>query len=225
MKRTKDPVKKDTTSQVEPQTRKCIGYLRVSTASQDTDKNQADILAYANTHNFGQVTFLSETVSGATSWKNRELNSLVESLNQDDILIVPELSRLGRSLVNVLELLNTLSLKRVKVYSVKENFQLNGDDLTSKVMRTMFGLFAEIERDLIRARTIEGLAAAREKGHIGGRRPGIRPSKLDPHKEEIVSMLKRGITQKYIAEHFKISQPGLHFWLNRHGLTDIKPEH
>ena len=85
-------------------------------------------------------------------------------MSEGDILIVPELSRLGRSLVEVLEVLNELKDKGVKVFSVKENFQLNGDDIQSKVMRTMLGLFAEIERDLISARTKEGLAAAKASG-------------------------------------------------------------
>lgn len=123
---------------------KVIGYLRVSTVDQDSAKNEADILKFANTHNFGKVEFVSEKVSGTTSWKKRKLFDVVQSMMEGDILIVPELSRLGRSLVNVLDVLNELSNRKVKVYSVKEAFQLNGDDMQSKVMRTMLSLFAEI---------------------------------------------------------------------------------
>ena len=124
-----------------------IGYLRVSTIDQDTEKNEAALLKFANQKDFGKVTFRSEKVSGIKSWKKRELFTIVEGMEAGDIMIVPELSRLGRSLVDVLDVLNVLKDKQVKVYSVKENFQLNGDDMQSKMMRTMLSLFAEIERD------------------------------------------------------------------------------
>jgi DNA invertase Pin-like site-specific DNA recombinase len=120
--------------------RQIIGYLRVSTIDQDTEKNKAAVLDFANAKGFiGKVEFVEEKISGLKSWKKRKLNDLVQSMQAGDILIVPELSRLGRSLVEVLEVLNTLKDKGVKVYSVKENFQLNGDDMQSKVMRTMLG--------------------------------------------------------------------------------------
>ncbi|HKM39208.1 MAG TPA: recombinase family protein, partial [bacterium] len=172
---------------------KIYGYLRVSTIDQDTEKNKAAILSFANSKGFlGRVEFVEEKVSGLKSWKKRKLKDLVESMSEGDILIVPELSRLGRSLVEVLEVLNELKDKGVKVFSVKENFQLNGDDIQSKVMRTMLGLFAEIERDLISARTKEGLAAAKASGKRLGRPKGPGKSKLDKFKPEIVALLKNG---------------------------------
>ncbi len=148
-------------------------YLRVSTIDQDTAKNKADILNFANAKGFlGKVEFIEEQVSGLTSWKKRKLYHLTQSMNKGDVLLVPELSRLGRSLVEVLEVLNALKDKGVSVYSVKEDFKLNDDGIQSKVMRTMLGLFAEIERDLISARTKEGLAAAKESGKKLGRPKG-----------------------------------------------------
>jgi len=82
---------------------KIYGYLRVSTIDQDTEKNKAAILSFANSKGFlGQVEFVEEKVSGLKSWKKRKLKDLVESMSEGDILIVPELSRLGRSLVEVL---------------------------------------------------------------------------------------------------------------------------
>ena len=179
---------------------KVIGYLRVSTVDQDTNKNEADILKFANAHDFGKVEFVSEKISGITSWKKRKLFDVVQSLHAGDVLIVPELSRLGRSLVDVLDVLNDLSKKQVKVYSVKEAFQLNGDDMQSKVMRTMLSLFAEIERDLISARTKDGLQAARAEGRIGGRPKGIGKSKLDKHETEIIALMKNGSQRQFIAK-------------------------
>ena len=90
---------------------KTIAYLRVSTIDQDVEKNKADILQYANAKDFGQVSFVEEKVSGMLSWKKRKLAQVVEDLKAGDILIVPELSRVGRSLVEVLEVLE----KRVVV--------------------------------------------------------------------------------------------------------------
>jgi DNA invertase Pin-like site-specific DNA recombinase len=207
------------------QSKKVIGYIRVSTIDQDPEKNKADILKFANNNGFnGKVNFVTEKVSGATSWHNRKLSDLVEELSPNDIIIVPELSRLGRSLSDILELLKILSDKKVRVFSVKENFQLNGQDMQSKVMRTMLGLFAEIERDLISQRTKEGLEAAREKGVKLGRPKGPGKSKLDPHKDEILELLKNGSTKKFIAERFDTTPANLYNWLNKNGYNDIKPK-
>lgn len=203
---------------------KVIGYLRVSTLDQDTEKNEADVRSYANKMDFGRVEFVSEKVSGAKSWKKRKLATVVNELNAGDILIVPELSRLGRSLIEVLEVLNVLKDKSVKVYSVKENFQLNGDDTQSKVMRTMLGLFAEIERDLIIARTKEGLQFARAKGQVLGRPKGIGKSRLDEHREEIVALIKTGSSKTYIAEKYGVNRVTLWHWLDRNGLDTLKPQ-
>jgi DNA invertase Pin-like site-specific DNA recombinase len=201
---------------------KIIGYIRVSTVDQDTQKNEADILKFANNRDFGQVEFMSEKISGLKSWKKRKLFEVVTSLNEGDILIVPELSRLGRSLSDVLDVLNKLTEKKVRVYSVKENFQLNGIDMPSKVMRTMLGLFAEIERDLISYRTKEGLHAARSKGKILGRPKGPGKSRLDPFKPEIIALLKNGAKKNFIAKRYGITPPNLLNWLKRHNLDDIR---
>lgn len=204
--------------------RQIIGYLRVSTIDQDTEKNKAAVLDFANAKGFiGKVEFVEEKISGLKSWKKRKLNDLVQSMQAGDILIVPELSRLGRSLVEVLEVLNTLKDKGVKVYSVKENFQLNGDDMQSKVMRTMLGLFAEIERDLISARTKEGLAAAKASGKRLGRPRGPGKSKLDGFRPEIEALLKNGSRKNFVAQRYGVTPATLSNWLKKHGLDSIQP--
>ena len=202
-----------------------FGYLRVSTIDQDTQKFKSEILSFANSKGFlGRVEFVEEKISGLKSWKKRKLNDLVQSMAGNDILIVPELSRLGRSLVEVLEVLNELTKKEVMVYSVKENFQLNGSDLQSKVMRTMLGLFAEIERDLISARTKEGLQSARLKGRQLGRPKGPGKSKLDEHKIEIEALLRNGSRKIFIAQRFGVTPATLTNWLKRHSLDKLKPK-
>jgi DNA invertase Pin-like site-specific DNA recombinase len=198
---------------------KVIGYLRVSTVEQDTDKNEAAVLRFANTHQFGKVQFISEKISGTTSWKNRKLAQAVESMNPGDILIVPEMSRLGRSTLDILTVLDVLTKKGVKVYSVKENFQINGDEIQSKVMRNMLGLFSEIERDLISQRTKEGLANARAKGRLIGRPKGRGKSKLDQYKPEIIALLNNGSTKKFVAERYKVTSATLINWIK---MNDLK---
>jgi len=201
---------------------KVISYLRVSTADQDTEKNKADVLAFANARSLLKVQFVEEKVSGMQPWRKRKLAHVVEGLEKGDILIVPELSRLGRSLVEVLEVLNVLTAKDVAVYSVKENFQLNGKDIQSKVMRTMLGLFAEIERDLISARTKEGLTAARAKGQLLGRPKGKGKSKLDKFRLEIEALLKNGSRKVFIASRFGVTPATLSNWLKRTGLDKLE---
>ena len=204
---------------------KIYGYLRVSTIDQDTEKNKSDVLSFANNKGFiGQVQFIEEKISGMKSWKKRKLNDLVNDMTSGDVLIVPELSRLGRSLVEVLEVLNVLKDKDVAVYSVKENFKLNGTDIQSKMMRTMLALFAEIERDLISARTKEGLAAARAKGVQLGRPKGPGKSRLDVHREEIITLLKNGSRKIFIAARFKVTPATLTNWLKRHKLNKMEVE-
>lgn len=196
--------------------RQFIGYLRVSTAEQDTEKNKADILTFANAMGFlGKVKFIEEKVSGTVSWKKRKLADVVEQLQNGDVLIVPELSRLGRSLIEVLEVLDRLTQKEVAVYAVKENFQLNGSDMQSKIMRTMIGLFAEIERDLIIARTKEGLQAARASGKQLGRPKGPGKSKLDQFRPEIAALLNNGSKKNFVAERYGVTPATLTHWLKR----------
>ena len=202
---------------------KVIGYLRVSTVDQNTEKNEADILRFANEKDFGKVEFVEEKISGMKSWKKRKLSYVVETLQPGDKLIVPELSRLGRSLVEVLEVLNVLSDKDVAVYSVKENFKLNGKDIQSKMMRTMLALFGEIEHDLIVARTKEGIAAARAKGVKLGRPKGIGKSKLDPYKPEIIALLKNGSSQSFIAKRYGVTVVTVSNWLKKHKI-DATPK-
>ncbi len=133
---------------------KTIAYLRVSTVEQDLEKNKADILSFANNKDFGRVKFVEEKVSGTKSWKSRKIKKVIDDLNKGDRLIVPEFSRLGRSMLEIMEMLSILKDKEVNVYAVKGGWELNGS-LQSKVMAISFSIASEIERDLISKRTKE----------------------------------------------------------------------
>jgi len=197
---------------------KTVAYLRVSTVDQNCEKNKNDILHFANEKNFGQVQFVEETASGAKNWEDRKLKQIVEDLKQGDRLIVSELSRLGRSTLQVLGLLKILKDKDVSVYSVKEGFKLNGD-IQSKIMSTMLSLFAELERDFISQRTKEALRARKAAGVKLGRPKGPGKSKLDKYREEIIALLKNGSSKAFIAKRYGTTRPNLHNWLKINNIS------
>lgn len=203
---------------------KTTAYLRVSTVDQDTEKNKADILKFANDRDFGKVNFTEEKVSGTKSWKERKIKAVIDSLRKGDRLIVPELSRLGRSMLEIMEIMAVAKEKDIAIYDVKNGWELNGS-IQSKVMAMVFSIAAEIERDLISKRTREGLKAARAKGKLLGRPKGPGKSKLDDHREEIIALIKTGSTQVYIAKKYKTTQPNLYNWLRKNGLQYIGPEY
>jgi DNA invertase Pin-like site-specific DNA recombinase len=203
---------------------KTYAYLRVSTFEQNNEKNKSDILKFANDRDFGKVHFVEEKVSGIKSWKERKIKNIIDELGEGDRLIVPELSRLGRSMLEILEIMAVAKEKGIAIYDVKNGWSLNGS-IESKVMAMVFSIAAEIERNLISKRTIEGLKAARAKGKLLGRPKGVGKSKLDVHKDEIIALMKTGSTQVYIAKKYKTSQPNLYNWIKKNGLQNIKPEY
>lgn len=127
---------------------KTIAYLRVSTTDQDIEKNKADILFFANHHDLGRVTFVEEVASGHKSWRERHIANILEQLQAGDVIIVAELSRLGRSMLECMEILALATQKHIRVYSVKGDWQLD-DSIQSKIIALVFSMAAEIERDLI----------------------------------------------------------------------------
>ena len=133
-----------------------VGYLRVSTADQDLEKNKADILQLANNHDLGRVHFVEEKISGKVSWRNRKLAEVLGSLQANDAIIVSELSRLGRSMLECMEILSVATQKRINIYSVKGAWRLD-QSIQSKIIAMAFSMAAEIERDLISQRTKEAL--------------------------------------------------------------------
>ena len=202
--------------------KRVIGYIRVSTVDQDTFKNRAEILEFANKKDLGRVEFVEEKVSGKKQWRDRKLGRVVEEMKAGDILIVPEISRLARSLLQILEILEVLKKKEVDVYAVKGGWSLNGD-LESKILLMCFGMMAEIERDLISLRTKEGLAARRAAGVQLGRPSKPGKSRLDEHWWEIEQLLKNGSRKNFIAKRFGVTPGTLTNWMKKNNI-DVNPE-
>ena len=196
---------------------KTIGYLRVSTGTQDLDKNKADILRLANQEDLGRVQFVEEKVSGKVSWRKRRIADWVETLQAKDNIIVSELSRLGRSMLECMEILSIALQKGIRVYAVKGHWHLD-QSMQSKIIAMAFSMAAEIERELISQRTTEALRFRKAQGLPLGRPRGPGKSKLDPYRPEIEGLLANGSTQRFIARRYKTTEANLHNWLKKQGL-------
>lgn len=191
-----------------------VAYLRVSTTDQDIEKNKSAILALANDKSFDRIEFIEEYISGKVTWKKRAIAKILEELKSGDRIIVSELSRLGRSMLECMEILSIANQKGIYIYAVKGNWHLD-DTLQSKVMAMVFSMASEIERDLISKRTSEALNAKRSLGHKLGRPIGPGKSKLDLFKIEIEALLSNGSTQKFIAKRYKTTPANLSNWIKK----------
>ena len=147
--------------------------------------------------------WIEETISGTKSYNKRELGKLLKSVQKGDLIICAELSRLGRNLFMIMEILNICMTKECRVWTIKDNYRL-GDDIQSKVLAFAFGLSAEIERNLISQRTKEALARKKAEGIVLGRPKGRKSApekyKLHGKKSLIEELLKAKISKRQIAQ-------------------------
>jgi DNA invertase Pin-like site-specific DNA recombinase len=194
-----------------------IAYLRVSTIDQDLEKNKAQILHLANDKNLGKVEFVEEKASGRINWRERKIGEIIHQLSAGDTVLLSEFSRLGRSMLECMEIIAIATQKGIKMYTVKGGWQLD-DTIQSKVMAMVFSMVAEIERDLISKRTKEALQTKKANGVKLGRPKGAGKSKLDVYKVEIEALLKNGSTKKFIANRYGTSESNLFNWLNKNVL-------
>jgi putative DNA-invertase from lambdoid prophage Rac len=176
------------------------GYIRVSTDKQTTENQRFEILKYADEKKLTVDEWIEETVSSTRSLSKRRLGELILAMKKNDILIVSELSRLGRSLMEVMSILHTLMEKDVKVFTTKERYEL-GNNISSKVLAFAFSLSAEIERSMISSRTKEALARKKSEGKRLGRPKGRLSSttKLTGKDDLIREYLQKKIPQTVIA--------------------------
>lgn len=196
---------------------KAVGYLRVSTGEQELEKNKADILHLANNLDLGKVRFVEEKISGKISWRKRKIADILDELSKGDAVIVSELSRLGRSMLECMEILSLALTKGVNVYSVKGNWKLD-NSIQSKIVAMAFSMAAEIERDLISQRTKEALRYKKAQGIKLGRPLGPGKSKLDQFRPEIEALLANGSTQKFIAQRYGATEATVSNWIRKNNL-------
>lgn len=196
---------------------KTIGYLRVSTAGQDVQNQELEIRRYADANGLKVDKWQRVTVSSRRTTEERGLDELLARLGQGDTLIVAALDRLGRSLSEIVRVVDELMRTGVCFVAVKQGMRLNGSrDMTAKIQIAMFGLMAEIERDLISERTKSGLERARAEGKRLGRPSGLGKSRLDDRAKEIADLLGKGVSKASIAKIVGVSAPTLtHFLKTR----------
>jgi len=196
-----------------------IAYLRISTGEQDLNAQKLELHEYARRNHFKIDAFIEIQMSSRKSNQARKIDELLDNLQAGDLLLVSELSRLGRSVGQIIQIVDTLIKKQVRLVAVKESIRIHGkQNIQSKTMITLFSLFAEIERDLISERTKQGLLAAKSKGKLLGRPKGSGTSKLDQFRPEIEALLKNGSPKTFIAKRYKTSLPNFYKWMKKQGI-------
>ncbi len=203
-----------------------FGYGRVSTELQEYEKFETAILKYANSRGLVPVVeFVGEKVSGTKDWKRRKLGQLInETCKEGDIIIVPELSRLARSIKQTYEIMEACSEKNIALHIVKDNLivSVNDTSITGKLTLGICAVFAEFERDIIAQRTKEALEVKKANGVKLGRPKGKYTSQLDKHKDEILKLKSSGSTNVWLANEYGVAPQTLANWLKKVGYKKTK---
>jgi DNA invertase Pin-like site-specific DNA recombinase len=199
---------------------KIVAYLRASTDKQDRNHQKLEVLEFARRQGLHIDDYVEITISSRKTSQQRRIDELLQTLNETDTLIVTELSRLGRSTVEVIALVNALVERNVRVIALKQNLAIDRQDMNSKIVITLFSLFAELERDLISLRTREALAAKKAQGQQLGKPKGtIQKSKFDQNLSRIQELLGYGLSVRKIAKVLGYSSHiALNTYINKRGL-------
>ena len=180
---------------------KTFGYMRVSTLEQDLEKQEYLLLDYANKKKIHIDEFIKVEMSSRKSLKERRIEELLSKVEAGDTLIVAELSRLGRELLEIFTLVSKLQKKRVVIIFIRQP-ELSTEGPQAKLLLSIYAYFAETERELISIRTKEALAAKRARGESLGRPKGAKNkrNKLDCFRETIKEYVKKGVNTANIKK-------------------------
>mgnify|MGYP000768592110 FL=1 len=184
-----------------------VGYLRVSTEKQHPANQQDEIRRFAKNRNWEVDVWVTEVVSGKTRERDRKLGTLLRRMKRGDTLVVTEISRLSRTLTDIMSIMGRCLKKQINLYTTKEGYTFD-NTINSKVLCFAFGLVAEIERNLISMRTREALALRRAEGMVLGRRYGsyTKLNVLIENRQTVIAMLDRGKSIGDICRHFGLSR-------------------
>lgn len=198
------------------------GYIRVSTEKQTLENQRFEIEQFCARNNITVDKWIEETISGTKAPEKRLLGGLLKEIKEDDLIIATEISRFGRTLFMVMQILNHCLERGSRIWTIRDNYRL-GDDIQSKVLAFAFGLSAEIERNFISQRTKEALARKREEGVVLGRRVGTKSSrlKLDGKEDRVVSMMRRGVSHMSMARKLGVNRDTLEKYIKTRGLKEI----
>ena len=197
------------------------GYISVSSDKQTVENQKFEIEKFCEKEKLEIDGWISETISGTKNYDKRKLGKLLKKICPGDLIICSEISRLGRSLFMIMEILNICMMKECRVWTVKDGYRL-GEDIQSKILAFAFGLSAEIERNLISQRTKEALARKREEGVVLGRPKGLsKPEhyKLYGKDEIIQELLDLGNSKSSIARILKVHRNTLLNYMNKNGIS------
>lgn len=180
---------------------KILAYLRTSTDKQDLNNQKLEILEFARKRSLKVDEFVEIAISSRKTTKQRRIDEVLTKLVNSDVLILTELSRLGRSTAEVISIVNEILSRNIRLIVIKHNLDLSKSDMNSKIVITLFSLFAELERDLVSLRTKEALAAKRSQGIVLGKPKGtIQNSKFDKDLPRIKELLLLGLSVRKIAK-------------------------
>lgn len=199
---------------------KTIAYLRASTDKQDLNNQKLEIFEFARKRQIEVNDFIQITISSRQTSKDRRIDEMESVLHLGDTLIVTELSRLGRSTAEIIGLINKLVKKQIRVIAIKQNLDIQQQNMNSKIVITLFSLFAELERDLISIRTKEALASKKMQGvQLGKPKGTIQKSKFDKDVSKIKELLNFGLSVRKIAIFLSYTNHiGLNSYINKRDL-------
>ena len=196
------------------------GYIRVSSDKQTVENQRFEIEKFCESQGFRIDGWIEETISGTKNYSKRALGKLLRRVNDGDLIVCSELSRLGRTMFMIMDILHLCMEKGCRVWTIKDGYRL-GDDIQSKVLAFAFGLSAEIERNLISQRTKEALARRKAEGVHLGRPTGSRtaPDRRKLHGKEmfIDRQLARGVPLAHIAKACHVHRNTLYNYLKERG--------
>lgn len=193
-------------------------YLRVSTDAQDVANQKHGLLEYANDTGLVPVKIVEDSASGKIAWRKRKLGEMLENAQAGDVILFAEISRLGRSTLQVLEFLQAAAEKGISVHITK-NKMIMDNSMQSRITAVVLGLAAEIERELISVRTKEALAKRKAEGvKLGRPRGEAKTLALDSKASQIKELLSKQVSKASIAKIVDCSPQTLYLWLERRGL-------
>ena len=191
-----------------------VADLRVSTEKQFLANQREELLRFAEKNGLQIDKWYTETVSGSVRSKDRKLSGVLNRMQKGDSLIVTEISRLSRTMLEIMTILNSCIKKEIVLYSTKEGYVFQ-NDMNSKVLGFAFGLMAEIERNLISMRTKEALARRRQEGVKLGRKKGTCPAMriLRENKRRLIKDAQQGVSCSELARQMGVSRTTMHRFL------------
>ena len=194
---------------------KYYAYIRVSTDKQTLENQKHKILEFAFNKKIQIEDFIEVEVSSKKTQKERLIDDLFLKLEENDTLVITELSRLGRNMLEILNLIEKFNSKNIKLIFINQPELSTDNSALSNLLISIYGYFAQTEREIISERTKQGLAVARAKGKILGRQKGqIVKSMYDEHKEKIEELYKLGLSVQKIVKYIGVgTQPSLRSWI------------